>query len=141
MINLARFARISKSSRHFFLKNGNLAWKTMRLQSEKLLSVLGNLGIQMSKRGAMTAVRVGTVALNGLFVILDISSLVKNIKNGHPTVQAISQLIAKIKDELDYYVELRNAIQDYFKELDSEDGFNSKYCADFGDLNDLNSRE
>lgn len=84
----------------------------MRLQSEMLMKILGKLGFEMTKKGAMAVIRTGTVLLNGAFVILDVYSLYQSVANGHPTIKSIKDLIENIQEECRNIVQLSNAVRD-----------------------------
>ncbi|CAF1340982.1 unnamed protein product [Rotaria sordida] len=112
IIQLSRCVEVASGASNMCLRSGGYFWKGMRLQSEGLMKALALLGFNVSKKGAMAVIRTGTVVLSGAFAIYDVYSLIQSIKNDHPTVSAISEIIKQMDGELAQIVEVRrNAIE------------------------------
>lgn len=120
MIKFKKWIMAGKSINKIGLRNGGLVWKTMRLQSEKLASILAFFGLSITRKSAMAVVRSGTIIMNGIFAYLDIKCLIDSYTNDHPTVDAINQIIKRAEEELTQINKLyecvcnsRNNIRDY----------------------------
>ena len=94
------------------LDNINLVWENMPLQSELLMKILCKLGFQVTRDCVMAVVRTCSAAISSAFAVYDVNSLIKAVTEDHPSVKAISELISKIRRELENIVNLRNCVRD-----------------------------
>ena len=101
--NFTTFAKMGrfKNFSTFFRSSGNEIWKGMRILSQNLIKGLSNLGINISKKTAMSIVRNGNIVFNSLFLVLDFKYLLKDIKELHPLEKAIRDLIKSLEKELE----------------------------------------
>lgn len=76
-------------------------WKGMRVKSAEIVSSLGKLGVNVSKRTAFNLFKAGNVVLRAAFVIMDVTTLINNWASKHPTAQAVEYIIRKLEEELE----------------------------------------
>ena len=98
ILQISKSIKFGRNMMGASLRNGGLVWKGMRIQSETLMKAFKNFH-QFTKSSAMAVVRTGTILINGVFVVLDVYSLVQDLKNDHPTATFISEIIEQIKNE------------------------------------------
>ena len=108
IVKLSESAQVASATSNMLLRNGDLVWKKTDLKPKELMKSLAFFGFNVSREGAIAVLRSGTVVLNGAFAIYDVYSLIQDVKNNHPTANAISEVIKQMKEELAQIGELKD---------------------------------
>ncbi|CAF0851780.1 unnamed protein product [Brachionus calyciflorus] len=87
---------------------GGQFWRNMRLKSLEIRKILGNLGINLSRKTAMSFVRTGTIILSSFSLYFDIKSLLECWKSKHPTLAQIEELLENMRKQLKDLEELND---------------------------------
>ena len=104
-------ANESNNFRSFGLRNGGFLWKGMRVKSAEIVSSLGKLGVNVSKRTAFNLFKAGNVVLRAAFVIMDVRTLINNWGSKHPTAQAVEYIIRKLEEELEPLRKMKDELE------------------------------
>ncbi|RNA13496.1 hypothetical protein BpHYR1_029725 [Brachionus plicatilis] len=90
----------------FAINSGGQIWRSMRVQSLAMRKVLSSLGVNVSRKAAMTFIRRGTFCLSTVFIYFDLKSLIECWKSKHPNMAQVEEIIKKFKEELVNFKEL-----------------------------------